>query len=149
MGTYCPTFAMLTQAINIIMIILCAHSHAHMHVQTRTHAVPVMEHVNKTVCDEKQWASITGYLHKLDRSQIVELGGELGLSIFRLEKMQNLPGDMVKAWLIKQDNVKEKCGDPLTWEALVKVLHKIEQRGIADDILRDKHKWSGSDQGAV
>ena len=85
----------------------------------------------------------------MDQSQIVRLGGVLGLSIFRLEKMQALPDDMVKAWLRKEDDVKKKCGDPLTWEALVKALNKIGQTGIADDILRDKCGQSGSGQGAA
>ena len=72
--------------------------------------------------DDKDWATICGYLHKMDRPQIQQLGGELGLSTFNLEKMKVLPGDMVRAWLRKQDHVKEKSGDPLTWKALVDAL---------------------------
>ena len=44
---------------------------------------------------------------------------------------------MVRAWLRKQDHVKEKSGDPLTWKALVEALKKIGQQGIADDIFKD------------
>ena len=55
--------------------------------------------------------------------------------MFNLEKMQNLPGDMVRAWLRQQDNVKEKSGDPLTWSVLDVALRKIGQNGVADDIL--------------
>ena len=88
-------------------------------------------------------------MKKLDRSQIEELGGELGLNIFNLEKMQRLPGDMVKAWLRKENKVTEKCGDPLTWETLVKVLDKIEQTGIADEIRKDKCRQCGSSNGAA
>ena len=58
--------------------------------------------------------------------------------MFNLEKMQNLPGDMVRAWLRKEDNVKEKSGDPLTWSILVAALRNIGQNGVADDILKDK-----------
>ena len=74
----------------------------------------------------------------MDQPQIHLLGGELGLIVFNLEKMQNLPNDMVKAWLRKEDNVKKKSGDPLTWNILVKALQTIGQDGIADDILREK-----------
>ena len=88
--------------------------------------------------DGGDWATICWYLHKMDRSQIHKLGGELGLIVFNLEKMQTLPDDMVRAWLRKEDSVQEKCGDPLTWNALVKALKKIGQTGIAGDILRDK-----------
>ena len=121
----------------------------HTHARTNTHAVPVLDHANKIECDEYMWADITGYLRKLDRKQIVRLGGELGLSVFNLQMMKNLPDDMVKAWLRKEDNVKKKCGDTLTLEILVEALNKIKQKGIAEDILGDKHKRSGSDQGAV
>ena len=88
--------------------------------------------------DVSDWATICGYLHQMDQPQIHLLGGELGLIVFNLEKMQNLPDDMVKAWLRKEDNVKKKSGDPLTWNILVKALQTIGQDGIADDILREK-----------
>ena len=52
--------------------------------------------------------------------------------------MKSLPDDIVRAWLRMEDSVMEKCGDPLTWEILVKALQKIRQTGIADDILREK-----------
>ena len=66
--------------------------------------------------DVSDWATICGYLHQMDQPQIHLLGGELGLIVFNLEKMQTLPNDMVKAWLRKEDKVKEKSGDPLTLE---------------------------------
>ena len=90
------------------------------------------------ILDETNWSDICRYLNKLDRDQIQRLGGELGLSVFNLEKMQNLPGDMVRAWLRQQDNVKEKSGDPLTWSVLVVALRNIGQNGVADDILTNQ-----------
>ena len=84
---------------------------------------------------DKDWFDICRYLDKLDRDQIQRLGGELGLNVFNLEKMQNLPDEMVKAWLRKEDRVKEKSGDPLTWSILVVALRKIEQHGVANDIF--------------
>ena len=88
--------------------------------------------------DVSDWATICGYLHQMDQPQIHLLGGELGLIVFNLEKMQNLPNDMVKAWHRKEDNVKKKSGDPLAWNILVKALQTIGRDGIADDILREK-----------
>ena len=78
----------------------------------------------------------------MDGHQIRRLGGELGLDVFTFENMRDLPGDMVKAWLRKENDVQEKCGDPLTWNVLVKKLKKIGQTGIARAILRDK--WGQS-----
>ena len=75
--------------------------------------------------------------------QIKLLGGELGLNVFNLEKMKTLPQDMVKSWLRQEDDVKKKCGDPLTWEALVKALQTLGQTGIADKILAQKCQPTG------
>ena len=88
--------------------------------------------------DDKDWSDICRYLDKLDRVRIEQLGGELGLSVFNLDRMQNLPDDMVKAWLRKEDRVIEKSGDPLTWSILVVALRKIGQNGISDAILTDR-----------
>ena len=90
------------------------------------------------VLTDDDWSEIVGYLRKMDTNQIRLLGGKLGLDVYKLEKMTTLPDDMVKAWLRREDKVKEKCGDPLTWEALVKALRNNGQSGIADDIHRDK-----------
>ena len=90
------------------------------------------------VLDETNWSDICRYLNKLDRDQIRQLGGELGLSVFNLEKMQNLPGDMVRAWLRQQDGVQKKSSDLLTWRVLVVALQKIGQNGVADDILTNQ-----------
>ena len=90
------------------------------------------------VLDETNWSDICHYLNKLDRVQIRQLGGELGLSVFNLEKMQNLPGDMVSAWLRRQDNVEEKSSGPLTWRVLVVALKKLGQNGVAGDILTNQ-----------
>ena len=59
------------------------------------------------------------------------------MSTFNVQNKKNVQ-DIVYAWLTKEDKVKEKSGDPLTWEALVKALRKIGQSGIAEDILREE-----------
>ena len=129
--------------------IMGIHTHTHTHLLVHAHSVSevifwlIHLFLHKLLMslvglDVNDWATICGYLHKMNRSQIHRLGGELGLIVFNLEEMQTLPNDMVKAWLRKEDKVKEKSGDPLTWNILVKTLHKIGQNGIADDILREK-----------
>ena len=82
-------------------------------------------------------------MEKLDTNQITRLGGELGLNVFKLEKMKTLPDDMVRSWLRQEDDVKEKCSDPLTWEALVNALRTRGQTGIADEIFVQKCQPSG------
>lgn len=83
-------------------------------------------------------ADIVTYLKRMTKEQIKLLGQELGLLFFTVDGMTNLPQDMVAAWLRMEDKVTEKCGDPLTWEVLVKALKKIGQNGIANTILREK-----------
>ena len=82
-------------------------------------------------------------MEKLDTNQITRLGGALGLNVFKLEKMKTLPDDMVRSWLRKDDEVKKKCGDPLTWEALINALQTLGKNGIADEILAQKCQPSG------
>ena len=82
-------------------------------------------------------------MNKLDTDQIKLLGGALGLNVFKLEKMKTLPQDMVTSWLRKDDEVKKKCGDPLTWEALVNALRTLGKKGIADEIFVQKCQPSG------
>ena len=101
---------------------------------------------DKSDCD---WSDIVGYLYKLDRSLTLRLGGELGLDNFKLTNMKDLPGDMVTALLRKQDKVKEKCGDTVTWQVLINALLKIGQTGIANDILKEKCGQNTSGLGSV
>ena len=82
-------------------------------------------------------------MNKLDPDQIKLLGGALGLNAFKLQKMKTLLEDMVRSWLRKEDDVKKKCGDPLTWEALVKTLRTLGQTGIADEIFVQKCQPTG------
>ena len=65
------------------------------------------------------------------------------MNVFELQKMKALPQDMVTSWLRKDDDVKKKCGDPLTWEALVNALRTLGKTGIADEIFVQKCQPSG------
>ena len=72
-------------------------------------------------------------LRDLNRRQILDLGGALGLLLPTLNKMQTLPQNMVAAWLNREDNVLSKSGKP-SWSNLVNALREIGQNGVAEDI---------------
>lgn len=51
--------------------------------------------------------------------------------------MNDLPTEMVVAWLNHQDEVLDQSGEP-TWKGLADALEKIGQTGIAQDIRTNK-----------
>ena len=61
------------------------------------------------------------------------MGGALGLAYDNLDKMKNLPEEMVAAWLRREDFVMSMSGEP-TWRTLVEALRKVGQEGTARDI---------------
>ena len=77
---------------------------------------------------------VCSYLQSLNNDQIMDLGGTLGLSYTRLQRMKHLPGDMVAAWLRKEKNV---TNDP-TWKILIEALEREGQVGIARDIETER-----------
>lgn len=76
---------------------------------------------------------ITPYLESLSEEIVVQLGGVLGLSYNKFQKMKTYPDDMVAAWLRREDGVLTKSGEP-SWRMLVKALRTIHQEGIARNI---------------
>ena len=78
------------------------------------------------------------FLNDIDTKGLIRLGGALGLHYPKLTRMNLLPGDMVAAWLRREDNILEKSGKP-TWVNLVRALKEIGQIGIAKDIKQKKH----------
>ena len=79
---------------------------------------------------------MTKYLDPIEKQDIIRLGTVLGLLYPKLKKMDNLPDDMVYAWLLKQDNVLE-IGTP-TWRTLISALRKVDQNGIASTIEQER-----------
>ena len=73
------------------------------------------------------------FLRNLDKNNLMMLGGALGLSYPKLKEMEPLRGDMVAAWLNKENLVSKKSGEP-SWESLKAALKKIGQTGLADTI---------------
>ena len=76
---------------------------------------------------------VVTYLRDLDRQQICDLGGALGLTYSNLEKMRVFPDDMVAAWLRREDSVISVSGEP-TWRRLVQALKRVGQGGVANKI---------------
>ena len=86
-------------------------------------------------------AEITGYLHPLDRTAVLNLGLVLGLDYNRLKPLIDSPNylsDMLAGWLQRVDQV-QKAGVP-TWLRLVEALRdpRVGQNGIASKIEQDK-----------
>ena len=80
---------------------------------------------------------ISSYLLDLDDQQIVQVGLALGMNYAKLKRMRSLPGDMVAAWLRREDDVLEVSGVP-TWKVLAEALKDNGQTGLAMKI-QQKH----------
>ena len=76
---------------------------------------------------------VTRFLTNLNNEQLIGLGTHLGLLHPHLQRMTDLPGDMVASWLRKEDHVTETSGAP-SWGSLTNALEAIGQRGIASEI---------------
>ena len=86
---------------------------------------------------------ITGYLHKVDKTAVCNLGLVLGLEYTRLQGMMDSPTflqSMLAVWLQGVDQVQQ-VGVP-TWEKLVEALKdpRVGQNGISTKIEKDKLK---------
>ena len=75
------------------------------------------------------------YVRELPDETIRTLGGALGLSYPKLQKMKSLPEDMVAAWIRREDDVIDKGGPTL--RNLTKALNEpgITQTGVINRIL--------------
>ena len=86
----------------------------------------------------KHHYEISRYLMDLDDQQIVQVGLALGMNYAKLKRMRSLPGDMVAAWLRREDDVLEVSGAP-TWKVLSEALKDVGQTGLAMKI-QQQHK---------
>ena len=75
------------------------------------------------------------FLKNLNKEDLTNLGGALGLSYPKLRNMEPLCNDMVAAWLNKEDEVMDQSGEP-SWNSLKTALRKIGQTGLADSITQ-------------
>ena len=82
---------------------------------------------------------ITRYLSDLSNKQLIDLGGALGLRYPTLQRMKDLPNEMVAAWLLRQEDVLETSGEP-TYEGLAEALGKIGQNGLAKDVREQRRR---------
>ena len=86
----------------------------------------------------KHHFEINRHLMDLDNEQIVQVGLALGMNYAKLKRMRSLPGDMVAAWLRREDDVLEVSGVP-TWKVLSEALKDTGQTGLAMKI-QQKHQ---------
>ena len=77
----------------------------------------------------------------MSNDQLRRLGGALGLHFPTLGRMNDLPDDMVAAWLLRQEDVLKTSGEP-TYKRLVIALEKVGQNGLAKDVREQKHAKS-------
>ena len=73
----------------------------------------------------------------MGNADLIALGQVLGLFRHKLKRMNDMPGDMVAAWLRQEDRVISETGDP-TWRVLADACDKVDQGGFAKKI-RNKH----------
>lgn len=107
----------------------------HIHTGTSCTVTMYTMHTSKILAGiELHHFEVYSHLQSLDNDQIMDLGGALGLSYTRLQKMKHLPDNMVAAWLRKENYVND---DP-TWNTLIKALEKVGQAGIAKAIGKNK-----------
>ena len=88
---------------------------------------------DRTYTGNEDTFEVAEYLHQIGNTEICRLGTALGLHWSTLKKMKDLPEDMVHAWLLRNDDVIKKSGDP-TWSSLVVALRKVGHNGIAQTI---------------
>ena len=81
---------------------------------------------------------ISQYLKDMSDNQLIDLGRALGLHFSSLQRMKDLPNELVAAWLLRQEDVLETSGEP-TYERLAVALEKIRQNGLAKDVREQKH----------
>ena len=77
------------------------------------------------------------YLGQLSNANLMYIGVTLGLSYYRLVRMNNSHDDMVRAWLNQEDNIITTSGLP-TWNSLCVALCKCGHGAIAAKISEGK-----------
>ena len=80
----------------------------------------------------KDHSKVVKYLKNLNRLDLKELSKALGLS---LRTTVPLVGELVRAWLNREDNVIELSGEP-SWKSLESALREIGQEGLATTIAQ-------------
>ena len=83
----------------------------------------------------KDIPQICEYLKDLSTPNMYDLGVSLGLEYHNLQKMENLPKDMLTAWLNPEDMSKNWP----TWISLSSTLESIGQSSVALRIKNSLH----------
>ena len=79
------------------------------------------------------------YIKDLKAGQIIALGLSLGLSYETLTsvKSEDIPSEMVTAWLSRKDYVMKTSGDP-SWKSLKEALLEIGVTDVANMIMKGR-----------
>ncbi len=88
---------------------------------------------------QADFGAVGNYLQCLSKSEVTELGIQLGLSYRWLkdyESYANYRYDVVDAWLKTQDSVADIR--PPTWQNLVAALREVDQNGIATQVTAER-----------
>ncbi len=100
-------------------------------------------HLNRAEIESQDFHNVCQSLTNLTRHHAIELGRELGLYQPTLDRMNDLPTEMVVAWMNRQDSVLHQSGEP-TWKGLADALEKIGQAGVAQDIRTSNYCGSSA-----
>ena len=96
-----------------------------------------------TFIDMRHLNEMYGYVHVLQKHQMIRLGMVLGLDYIKLTGKMDSPlfhEDVIKAWLLKEDYVTEDVKRRPTWANLVAALRHdtVGQNGVANLIYNHK-----------
>ena len=97
--------------------------------------------------DMRHLKEIYGYVHVLQKHQMIQLGVVLGLDYIKLRDKMDSPlfhKEVIVAWLQKKDYVTEDVTQTPTWANLVAALRDdtVGQNGVANLIYNHKrHKF--------
>ena len=83
----------------------------------------------------KDHITVRKYLKDLIPDQLLQLG--LALGLYYPTVKETALDDLIHSWLIRQDGVIEKSGEP-TFNSLAGALEEIEQNGLASDVRQQK-----------
>lgn len=76
---------------------------------------------------------LTKLLEDLNNEQLWHVGAALGLHYPTLQRMNDILGEMVAAWLREDHEVAETSGSP-SWTSLAKALRDTGHEGLAAKI---------------
>ena len=95
--------------------------------------------INYSIAAIQDSEDVIDYIKDLKAGQIIALGLSLGLSYETLTsiKCEDIPSEMVTAWLSRKDYVMKTSGDP-SWKSLKEALLEIGVTDVANMIMKGR-----------